>query len=623
MRFSQDFIERVRESANIVDIIGQHTQLKRAGTHRLVGLCPFHSEKSPSFSVSEDKQMYYCFGCKKAGNVYTFIQDTQGLSFPEAVEFVAQRAGITLPKEVEATPAQARAFDEKKERIKLLQRINQFTAQFFQAVLKNAEYENNPVHEYLKQRGLTAETIEKFQLGYAHDNWEALVHAFTKKGVPLDAAEALGLIRRRSEGKSGHYDIFRHRLMFPIISPTGQVLGFGGRVLGDGQPKYLNSPESDIFHKGKVFYGLNESAKFIRVEDRVIVVEGYMDFLALYQAGVKSVVATLGTALTPDHARMLKRQTKNVIILFDGDDAGQDAAERSLPLLLQEGLIPRGLTLPDRLDPDDFVKKHGLQVLEDRLKNAPELFMMILERHLKGYRGTSAEKVALLDRMTPFVRSCADNRLKELYMRELAERLSVETAWVQRAVAGDKSHEPARRMNVSNVSDPKPGPEAAKPTDSGQNEPVPSKIKVLKAPRAELYLLNIALTKDKYYQAVKESGVIEDLSHEGIKQVFARIEQLCRQMPSKFDNLTALLVSEVEPPETVSLHLQAPLVDLTEEGADKLIQDCTRKIKVAGLRFQSKQLRANLRGQDQQEQLEKLEQIMNISRSRHSLNKDN
>ena len=622
MRFSQDFIERVRESANIVDVIGQHTQLKRAGTHRLVGLCPFHSEKSPSFSVSEDKQMYYCFGCKKAGNVYTFIQTTQGLSFPEAVEHLAQRAGIALPKEIEATPAQARAFDEKKERAKLFYRINQFTAQYFQAVLKNLE-NNSPVHEYLKQRGLSAETIERFQLGYASDNWEALVHAFSKKNVPLDSAEALGLIRKRTEGKSGHYDIFRHRLMFPIISPTGQVLGFGGRVLGDGQPKYLNSPESEVFHKGKVFYGLHESAKFIRVEDRVIVVEGYMDFIALYQAGVKSVVATLGTALTPDHARLLKRQSKNVIILFDGDEAGQDAAERSLPLLLQEGLIPRGLTLPDQQDPDEFVQKHGLQVLEDRLKNAPELFMMILERHLRGYRGTSAEKVALIDRMTPFVRSCADNRLKELYVRELAERLGVETSWVQRAVAGDRGYEPSRPHKVSNPSESRPPAEVAVAAGFEGLQVAPQIITVLKAPRAELYLLNIVLMKDKYYQVVKESGVIEDLSHEGIREVFARIDHLCRQMPCKFDNLTALLVTEVQPPETVSLHLQAPLVDLTEGEAEKWIQDCTRKIRVAKLRIQSKQLRANLRGQDQTEQLEKLEQIMNISRSRHSLNKDN
>ncbi|MGE3388065.1 MAG: DNA primase [Bdellovibrionales bacterium] len=618
MRFSQDFIEKVRESTNIVDIIGQHTQLKRAGTHRMVGLCPFHGEKTPSFSVSEDKQTYFCFGCKKGGNVYHFTQDTQGLSFPEAVEYLAARAGIEVPKEAVASAAQAKAFDEKKERGKLYHRINQFAASYFQLVLKNLA-PNHPVRAYLKERGLHSETIERFQLGYAADDWESLVATLNKKNIPLDASEALGLIRRRSEGKSGHYDIFRHRLMFPIVSLTGQVLGFGGRVLGDGQPKYLNSPESEVFHKGKVFYGLNESAKHIRVEDRAIVVEGYMDFLALHQAGVKPVVATLGTALTQEHARLLKRMTKNIIVLFDGDEAGQDAAERSLPLLLQEGLIPRGLTLPEGLDPDEFVQAHGLEALEARLKDAPELFTMILDRHLRGYRGTSAEKVALLDRMTPFVRACSDRRLKELYMGELAERLSVEVGWVARAVAGEKRHEPSRSVPVSNAGEAKPAPA---PSSIVEEVTPVQRLKVVKAPRSELYLLNVSLMKDKYYQLVKESGVIPQLSHEGVRQVFARLDQLYRQMPSKFDSLTALLVSEVEPPETVSLHLQPPLADLTEEGAEELLHDCARKIKEANLKVQSKQLRANLRGQDQREQLEKLEQIMNIHRNRHSLNKD-
>lgn len=619
MRFSQDFIEKVRESTNIVDVIGQHTQLRRSGTHRLVGLCPFHNEKTGSFSVSEDKQMYYCFGCKKAGNVYTFIQEIQGLSFPESVEFLAERAGIPVPKEAIVSPGQRQEVDARKEREKLLYRINQFASAVFEAQLKG-EPPSTEVQDYLLTRGLKAETIDQFQIGFARDDWQSLTNAFTKKSVPLDAVESLGLIRKKNDDRTRYYDNFRNRLMFPIVLPTGQVVGFGGRALGDGQPKYLNSPESEVFHKGKVLYGLNESAKFVRLEDRVVVVEGYMDFLALFQAGLKPVVATLGTALTPDHARLLKRHTKNIIILFDGDEAGQVAAERSLPLLLAEGLIPRGLVLPDQLDPDEFVQKNGLDALEEKLRSAPELFMMIVEKHMRGYRGTSAEKVTLMDHLSPHLKACSDSRLKDLYMRELAERLDVESAWVQKAVASGQSLEPNRFVGVSKPQEGPPGGAPAAP----KKEPgeVPTRIRVAKPPRSELYLLNVMLMKEKYFQAVMSSETAEQISHEGIKQVLARAQQLYGQMPNKFDSLSALLVAEVEPAEMVSLYLQPPLADLTEEGADKLVTDCSRKIREAYLRRQSKQLRANLHGHNAQEQIEKLEQIMNIHRSRHSLNKD-
>lgn len=618
MRFSQEFIERVREANNIVDVIGQYIQLRRSGTHRQVGLCPFHNEKSPSFSVSEDKQMYYCFGCKRAGNIYTFVQEMQGLIFPEAVEFLAQRAGIAIPKPTAERPEEDGRRDERREREKLLFRINHFTAQLFHQQLK-LQGATSLVTKYLEERGLKPETIEHFQLGFALDDWEALVRACTKKDIPLTFVESLGLIRRRGEGKVGHYDIFRERLMFPIFSTTGQVLGFGGRVLGDGQPKYLNSPESEIFHKGKVFYGLHESAKHIRVEDRVIVVEGYMDFLGLYQAGLKPVVATLGTALTADHARVLKRQTKKVIILFDGDEAGQEAAERSLPLLLQEGLIPQALTLPEGLDPDEYVQKFGLEKLEDLLKSAPELFILILERHLKGYRGTNAEKVTLVERMVGHLRACADSRLRELYVQEVAMRLGADPGWVLRSVEAKRPHEPARTVGVSEQKRALAQAAAGKTATGPQPE---ATMKVVKPPRAELYLLNVALMKDKYFQMVMDSGVTEALSHEGIRQVFARTVQLYGQMPNKFDSLTALLVSEVTPPETVSLYLQPPLADLSEEGAVKLLADCSRKIRETFLKFQTRQLRADMRGQDTEGQLEKLEQIMNIHRSRHSLNKE-
>lgn len=612
LKFSSEFIERVRESTNIVDIISSQTQLKRSGPNRLMGLCPFHMEKTPSFSVSEDKQMYHCFGCKRAGNVFTFIQETQGLSFPETVEYLAQKAGIPIPKESRLNQSQEADQDQKKVQEKLKFRINQFAAQYFQVQLRSAPIK---VAEYLKARRIEPETIEKFQLGYASGEWESLVGTMQRKGIPLAEAESLGLIRSRGAGKSGHFDMFRDRLMFPIFSPTGQVLGFGGRILGEGQPKYLNSPESEVFHKGRVFYGLHESAKHIRLDDQVIVVEGYMDFLALYQAGFKSVVATLGTALTAEHARLLKRFTKNVIVLFDGDSAGQEAAERSLPILLSEGLTPRGLILPSELDPDEFIQENGPEALREALKSAPELFVMVFERHLKGYRESAAEKVALIDKLSPWLKSARDERLRDLYVSEVAERLRVEPDWVYRALEGARTrHEPPKGTSVSSSL-----------VEGGKKVAVAAKAELIDlkgAPRSELYLLNVALMKDKYYQQVKASGVTAQLSHPGVRRAFERFAQLYLQLPNKFDSLSSLLVVEVAPAEAVGLHLQPPLVDLTVEGAVKLISDCIRKIQEVHLRTESKKLRSSLKGQDPESQREKLEQIMNIHRSRHFLTKD-
>ncbi|MBY0386446.1 DNA primase, partial [bacterium] len=265
MKFNQDFIEQVRDANNIVDIIGQYTELKGRG-HQFMGLCPFpdHHEKSPSFSVSENKQVYHCFGCKKSGNAYTFLQSHSGLSFTDAVEFLARRANIPMPE----------TFEESKEKTNksTFFRINKFAAAFFHRQLKSLP-ETHLLKKYLAHRDLDETTIDEMKLGYAGDNWSDLYEFFREKNVPLDEAERLGLIKPK---KNGYFDLFHHRLIFPIFSTQEDVVGFGGRVLDKEQkPKYLNSPESPVFHKGRTFYGLNFAAKAIRQLDRVVIVEGY------------------------------------------------------------------------------------------------------------------------------------------------------------------------------------------------------------------------------------------------------------------------------------------------------------------------------------------------------------
>ena len=275
MRFTQEFIQKVLDATDIVQIIAPHTELKPKGD-RLWGRCPFpdHAEKTPSFSVSQNKQMFYCFGCKKGGNSFHFMQQYNGMSFPEAVEQLARKASIALP---DGESPQRVAQRESKD---LLVRVNKLAAVSFHRALKEMA-PDEPAQKYVQSRGLTPELIEQFRLGVTGSGWQTLTDLFKAKGVPLDAGESLGLIKKRKTG-TDVFDIFRERIMFPIFSPSGDVLGFGGRTYTDGTPKYYNSPETPLFHKGRVLYGLHETAKYIRSEDHAIVVEGYMDALALY-----------------------------------------------------------------------------------------------------------------------------------------------------------------------------------------------------------------------------------------------------------------------------------------------------------------------------------------------------
>ncbi len=598
MKFPQDFIERVREASNIIDVIGQYVQLRRTG-HNHQGLCPFHNEKSPSFSVSEDKQVYHCFGCKASGNVFSFVQNYQGLTFPEAVEFLARRAGLPIP--------QVERGENPRSSKEPLFRVNALAANFFVTELKKLP-SSHPVKEYLRRRGLSEELVETHKLGYAPDAWTQLTDLFDSKKVPLSLAEQLGLIKRRTGGKTGHYDIFRHRLMFPIISSSGQVLGFGGRVLNkEHQPKYLNSPDSPIFHKGKVFYGLNFSGKYIRAADEAIIVEGYMDWLALVKGGVTNVVATLGTALTPDHARAIKRFTNKVLLLFDGDEAGRSAARRSLPILLEEGILCRGLILPDDLDPDDYINKFGADKLKALIAAAPDLFEIVAANVWMESKGSPSGKVRFLDEMSPILERVSDGRLKTLYIQNLANLIDVAPALIEQSVK-----KPVKRREVR----PQATPEAPKAAQE------PDKIDLKGLPKPELELLNVILLREVYLKEALASGVFTQISHPGGRKVFGRLQELYGLMPNKFDMLSALIAGEVCQPEMVTRHLTDPYRNLTDDGAAKLLQDCILRVKDKFLRNQSKELLSGLRALNPADSADQLEQIMNVHRNRRSLARD-
>lgn len=618
MRFNQDFIERVSEANNLVDIISQYTQLKPSGSG-LMGRCPFpdHVEKTPSFSVSETKQVYHCFGCHKSGNVFSFLRDYQGMSFPEAVEYLANRASIPMP----APEKDDEVRDQAAEKKKLLLKVNKLAAGYFSEQLKRVPHDH-PVRKYIASRGLSAEVIETFGIGYAVAEWDGLEKYLSSKQVPMALAEEARLVKARNN-KSGYFDIFRDRLMFPIFSAMGEPIAFGGRYLEkkENEPKYLNSPETPVFIKGKVLYGLSQTARYIRSEDMALIVEGYMDLVSLYQAGIRNVVATMGTALTPDHGKMLKRMTKNVVALFDGDSAGMEAAERSLPILLAADLYPKGLTLPDNMDPDDYVKKYGAEALKAELDRAPDLFVMILARWMEGYRGDASEKVKLADKLKPLFEVIPDLRLRDLYLAEAAQKMSVTLPWLRQAVGLQSSgpvysqNRPAmtRTVQPNTAANPKPAEAVSQPGEAG-------KISLKGASKAEVLLIGLVLKSRANFELFVSENLLANVAHEGVKKILEKALDVYRQDLNKFDKLTSLLVSYVDQPEYLFQSGPTPETDpgFDEEAEMKLLRDCFKRVRENFLREQAKQLARDLKNEPSSE---KLEQIMNIQRNRISLNK--
>ena len=363
MRYSDDIIEEVRMKNDIVDVISQYVKLTRKGSSYF-GLCPFHNEKTPSFSVTPSKQMYYCFGCGAGGNVYNFIMEYENYSFGEALSHLAGRAGVELPKIEYSREAR-----EKAEQRAALLEINKLAAQYFYYQLRRES--GKTAYGYLLGRGLSEETIRKFGLGYSDKYSDDLYKYLKSKGYSDDLLRESGLFN--VDERRGMYDKFWNRVIFPIMDVNNRVIGFGGRVMGDGKPKYLNSPETKIFDKSRNLYGLNV-ARTTR-KNYLILCEGYMDVIAMHQAGFTNAVASLGTALTSGHASLVKRYTKEVLLLYDSDGAGVRAALRAIPILREAGVTSRVVSLKPWKDPDEFIKNEGAEAFEERLNQAMDSFM--------------------------------------------------------------------------------------------------------------------------------------------------------------------------------------------------------------------------------------------------------
>ncbi|MCS7236580.1 MAG: DNA primase [Armatimonadota bacterium] len=404
--------ELVRGRTDIVELVSAYVTLRKQG-RRYVGLCPFHSEKTPSFTVDRDRGLFYCFGCGAGGDVFEFVMRMHGLSFPEAIRELARRAGVQLEE----------APDHRRGEWERWLRAADGAAGFFERALAHPEA-GRAAREYLDRRGVDPATARRFRLGYAPDSWDALLRHLTGQGYEPQLLERLGLVHPRADG--GWYDTFRHRLVFPIFDPQGRPVAFGGRALRDAdQPKYLNSRDNPLFSKGRTLYGLHLAREALSRSGRAVVVEGYMDLVACHQYGVAEAVATLGTALTSEQAALLRRHCQAVVLVYDSDEAGRRAVERALPVLEEAGLEATAAVLPEGLDPDAFLRAYGAEEFRRRVDAGLPLFRFALESSLRRHPLTPEGKVRVVDEVLPLIASVRHDVARSEHLAQLSQRLGI------------------------------------------------------------------------------------------------------------------------------------------------------------------------------------------------------
>ena len=570
---SEEKVSEIRDRSSILEVVSDYVTLKKAGkNHR--GLCPFHSEKTPSFMVNEEKQIFHCFGCGEGGDVFTFLMKVGHFSFPQAVEELAKRYGVKLPSRELSTT-------QKKEMAKreALFQINQIASEYFHDLLTKRR-EGEEGRRYLSQRGISQEVIAEHRLGYSTDRWDGLVRYLQEKKVSLEMAWELGLIfPKKKVGDStlqeGWYDAFRGRILFPIFDLHQRIVGFGGRVIREGQPKYLNSPESSIYHKGEILYGLHMAKRYAAEKDCVMIVEGYFDLLTLHQYGLKHSVATLGTALTTQHIRTLKRYTKNLITLFDADQAGIQATLRSLPLFLEEEVVGKTIALPRGEDPDGFLRKGNLEDFGKRVEQALPLIDFFFERLMKttdlksvdGKVKVAKEGVALLAKIPDKIR-------RDFYVKALAERLDIQESFLYEMLR----------------SSPK------EPSKAGEDLRKSSMDKTF--PKSEEMVVRLMVQHPEFILTLSKEEIFKEFENPILQKMAEALEDLY-QRKGRLDLPEALANFEED--------LKGRLCEFAFqesglEGGDreKILQDCIQKIREKRLKKEKGELLKKIKEAEKQ-----------------------
>lgn len=557
-RIPEEVIQEIRDRVDIVEVVSSYLPLKRSGANHQ-GLCPFHSEKTPSFNVNSTRQIFHCFGCGVGGNVFSFLMQMEGLAFPEAVRQVGEKVGIEIPDE-QMSPAE----EKRRQEFEKLARINEVAADFYHQLLIEAD-EGAPARRYLRQRGYDSATVKTFQLGYAPERWDSLATHLQEKGFDLKLIrDKTGLIRARKEGK-GDYDLFRNRLLFPIQDIRGQAVAFGGRVLDDSLPKYINSPESPLYNKSRILYGLYQARESMRREGAGIVVEGYFDQMALYRAGFTNAVATCGTALTFEHGKLLKRYTDRVLLLFDQDKAGLQATFRSMEVLLPEGLSVAVVTLGEGEDPDSFLAANGAEEMAARLEAAQPVLDYFIDVTLKQYGEGVEGKARAVEAIVDKFHLLKSDIERDLHLKALAERTGLDEILLRRKAATKPKQSIASQQKP--LHRPK-GKEA-----ENKNEHVSDK--------AQKNLLRLLLLAPADYRnKVRERGLAEFF----ITELFSGAAAYILQKENSEGELPADLIDHAELSES-QVELIAGLILINENEEDSLdevslqiFEDCCRTV---------------------------------------------
>jgi DNA primase len=570
-----EFAEQLKSSIDIVKVVGEYVRLKRLGaTGRYLGLCPFHQEKTPSFNVNQTRQFYKCFGCGVAGDVYNFVMQIEGLTFPETLKQLAESNGIPMPKRAEYSDADTRLRAAIYD-------MHTLAVEAFQETLRGAQ--GAAARAYLDKRGVSQELIDTFVLGFSDASGQTLVRRFMDKGFTQEQMEASGLVRRRQEG-SGFYDNFRGRLMFPIHNESGKPIAFGGRAMSDepGQPKYINSTETPIYRKSSVLYNLHRARDGMRKQSRAVLVEGYMDVIGAFSAGVKEVVASCGTALTPQQVGTLHRLAATVVVNFDPDTAGANAAEKAIRLLLDEGLHVRVLTLDGGLDPDEYVKQNGAEAYRARIDSAGGYFHWLADRARSRFPKTAEGRVDAFKDLLPVVQNIQDKIERAAIANDLASYLGVEQSLVldQLKRASLHKNSPERR--------------APPPSAVGRSNPaIPSSMLSM-----ERILLNALLSSDEARAEVLPQlspAMTEVFSTRDIFNALRHINGLTG--PAAFSALEGRL----EPASQGLLHELIAADDMgDDESGLEQARSCLRTLQAGARKRQVDELRGRVKAAERE-----------------------
>ncbi|MFT6397042.1 MAG: DNA primase [Bradymonadia bacterium] len=592
-RIPESVIDEVSSRVSIADVVGEHVRLKRKG-NRLWGLCPFHNEKSASFSVNESRNLYHCFGCGASGNAYGFLMRNQGLNFPEAVRLLAEKVGVEIPDSTEDSASAARRRAERE----LYFEATDLAVRYYRAVLKSGKF-SEPL-EYLKTRGIDDETAERFDLGFAPPEWSALVDALGRRGVNSKTLEMAGLANGRRQG-DGHVDRFRNRVMFPIVSLAMRTLAFSGRTLdAEERAKYVNSPETPFYTKGKELYGLHVAHKNIRAEGAAVLVEGNFDVVSLHAKGLGHVCAPLGTALTEHQARLIKRYSDRVVLLFDADDAGRNAARKALGTLLtadvQQVLLAE---LPDGQDPDDFVHREGPDALRKLIDKARPMLDVEMDAAIRpaAGRGDASAKRAAARSIGDLLQNVSSKLVRDTYITEAARRLEVEEAVLREELRASGS--PKRRAAAQA---PEASPEPVEASNDGGSFDVPEE-EVAPLSQHEEVLVEALAEKPELLEVVYREQIHLVIGNQHFSDFLERASV------NWTEEGTPPFAEAVEACENIALkrNLQAALVadhGLTPEDCETAFEDAVKALKVNWIHAEMRRISESQRSADYDEMLE-------------------